>query len=135
MSESAEVVKQFCSLMAKRDAEALRPLLADDAVYQNVGMPSRVGVDAIVEDLSGQFAMFPDTYEYEMKNMAVDCDVVLTERLDYIGTKDDPKALPVMGTFVVRNGKIVRWHDYWDSGLIAKMFSGDDVSSLVPANY
>ena len=134
MTGPAEVVKQFCALMAKRDPEALRPLLADDAIYQNVGMPAQVGVDAIVADLSGQFAMFPDTYEYEMKNMAVDGDVVLTERLDYIGTKDDPKALPVMGTFVVRNAKIVRWHDYWDSGLIAKMLTGDDISSLVPAS-
>jgi limonene-1,2-epoxide hydrolase len=37
-----------------------------------------------------------------------------------------------MGTFVVRDGKIVRWTDYWDSGLIGKMMSGDDYGALVP---
>lgn len=33
-----EVVQQFCSGMRNRDAEALRPYLADDVVYQNAGM-------------------------------------------------------------------------------------------------
>jgi limonene-1,2-epoxide hydrolase len=133
--DAAMLVREFCGLMAKRDPESLRPYLADDALYQNVGMPAEVGADAIVANLAGQFAMFPDTYAYEMKNLAVDGDVVLTERLDYIGTGDDPKALPVMGTFVVRDGKIARWHDYWDMVLLGKLFAGEDVSSLVPTNY
>ena len=34
-----EVVRQFCALMEKRDAEALRPFFTANAVYQNVGMP------------------------------------------------------------------------------------------------
>jgi limonene-1,2-epoxide hydrolase len=133
--DAALVVREFCGLMAKRDAESLRPFLADDALYQNVGMPAEVGADAIVANLAGQFAMFPDTYAYEIKHLAVDGDVVLTERLDYIGTSDDPKALPVMGTFVVRDGRIVRWHDYWDTGLLGKLFAGEDATSLVPMRY
>jgi len=32
----------------------------------------------------------------------------------------------------VRNGKITRWTDYWDSGLIAKMMADEDYSALVP---
>jgi len=40
--------------------------------------------------------------------------------------------LPVMGTFVVENGKIRRWTDYWDSGLMGKMMAGEDTSELVP---
>jgi limonene-1,2-epoxide hydrolase len=133
--DAAMVVREFCGLMAERDAESLRPYLADNAIYQNVGMPAEVGADAIVANLAGQFAMFPDTYAYEMKNMGVDGDVVLTERLDYIGTSDNPKALPVMGTFVVRDGKIARWHDYWDMGLLGKLMTGEDVRSLVPMSY
>ena len=38
MSDAASVVRAFCELMAKRDAEALRRFVADDAVYQNTGM-------------------------------------------------------------------------------------------------
>ena len=34
MSDPVDVVRQFCALMEKRDPEALRPFIADDAVYQ-----------------------------------------------------------------------------------------------------
>ena len=37
-----------------------------------------------------------------------------------------------MGTFIVRDGKITRWTDYWDTGLMGKMMGGEDTSALVP---
>lgn len=129
-----EIVQEFCDLMTKRDPEAVRPYLADDVVYQNVGMPPTAGVDAVVENLAGQMAMFPDSYRYETVNSVSDGDLVMNERLDHVR---DPQgrehALPVMGTFVVRDGRIARWTDYWDSGLIAKMMSGEDYATLLPA--
>lgn len=70
MPHPVDVVRQFCALMEKRDAEALRPLLADGAVYQNVGMPATVGADAIVENMAAQFSMFPDAYAFEIVNIA-----------------------------------------------------------------
>lgn len=136
MSDAKALVQEFCDRMANRDAEALRRFIADDAIYQNVGMPASVGADAIVANLAGQFGMFPDSYAYEMKNIAAEGDVVLTERLDFVSVPGGtPVGVPVMGTFVVRNGKIVRWHDYWDLGLPQKMLSGADVSGLVPQHY
>jgi limonene-1,2-epoxide hydrolase len=121
--------------MAKRDAEALRGFLTDDAVYQNCGMPGTVGLDAIIENLAGQFAMFPDSYEYVMKNIAANGDVVMTERLDMIRTPSGIQGVPVMGTFVLRDGKIRRWHDYWDTALPMKMMTGEDVAGFVPTAY
>ena len=51
----------------------------------------------------------------------------MNERLDHVKRPDGKvHALPVMGTFVVRDGKITRWTDYWDTGLIGKMMSGED---------
>ena len=135
MSAPVDVVRKFCALMEKRDAEALRPLIADNAVYQNVGMPASNGVDAIVENMAAQFAMFPDAYAFEIVNMASDGPVVLTERLDYIQAPDGSKpAVPVMGTFVVNEGgKITRWTDYFDVSLTVKILQGEDISALVPA--
>ena len=135
MSAPVDVVRKFCALMEKRDAEALRPLIADKAVYQNVGMPASNGVDAIVENMAAQFAMFPDAYAFEIVNMASDGRVVLTERLDYIQAPDGSKpAVPVMGTFVVgESGKITRWTDYFDVSLTVKLLQGEDISALVPA--
>jgi limonene-1,2-epoxide hydrolase len=135
MSSPADVVRQFCALMEQRDAEALRPLLAEGAVYQNVGMPAFTGPDAIVENMAAQFAMFPDAYAFEIVNLASEGSVVLTERLDYIQAPDGSKpAIPVMGTFVVDDdGRITRWTDYFDLNLTLKLLQGEDISALVPA--
>jgi limonene-1,2-epoxide hydrolase len=134
MSDPADVVREFCALMERRDPEALRPLLADNAVYQNVGMPAFVGVDSIVENMAAQFSMFPDAYAFEIINIAASGPVVLTERLDYIQAPNGTKpAVPVMGTFVVGgDGKITRWTDYFDLSLIVKLLQGEDISALVP---
>jgi limonene-1,2-epoxide hydrolase len=91
VSNPVDVVREFCALMERRDPDVLRPLLADNAVYQNVGMPAFTGVDAIVENLGAQFSMFPDAYAFEIVNIANDGSVVLTERLDYIQTPDGAK--------------------------------------------
>lgn len=134
MSNPIDVVREFCALMEGRDPDALRPLLADDAIYQNVGMPAFIGVEAIVENMAAQFSMFPDAYAFEVVNIASDGAVVLTERLDYIQAPDgSTPAIPVMGTFVVGDdGKITRWTDYFDVNLIVKLLQGEDISALVP---
>lgn len=134
MPHPVDVVRQFCALMEKRDAEALRPLLADGAVYQNVGMPATVGADAIMENMAAQFSMFPDAYAFEIVNIAHDGPIVLTERLDYIQAPDGSKpGVPVMGTFVVdEDGTITRWTDYFDVNLTVKILQGEDISALVP---
>lgn len=122
--------------MEQRDAEALRPFLAEGAVYQNVGMPAFVGPDAIVENMAAQFAMFPDAYAFEVVNLASEGSAVLTERLDYIQAPDGSKpAIPVMGTFIVDDdGRITRWTDYFDLNLTMKLLQGEDISALVPAS-
>ncbi len=135
MSNPIAIVREFCELMEKRDPDALRPLLAENAVYQNVGMPAITGVDAILDNMGAQFAMFPDAYAFEIVNIASDGPVVLTERLDYIQTPNGEKpAVPVMGTFVIDDNKITRWTDYFDLNLTVKLLQGEDITALVPAS-
>ncbi|MET0702057.1 MAG: limonene-1,2-epoxide hydrolase family protein [Mycobacterium sp.] len=136
MTDPIEVVETFCGLMQERDPALLRPYLTDDAVYQNVGTPATVGVDAITTNLAQQFAAFPDSYAYELINIAASGTAVLTERLDMIKTPaGDVVGVPVMGTFVVHEGKIARWTDYWDTTLPRKLMTGTDVTDLVPNDY
>ena len=57
----------------------------------------------------------------------------MNERTDHIqGPDGTVHALPVMGTFIVRDGKITRWTDYWDTGLMGKMMSRRGHVELVP---
>jgi limonene-1,2-epoxide hydrolase len=135
LSDPAEVVLRFCELLSGRDAKAVRPHLADDAVYQNVGMAASIGADAIVADLGNQYTMFPQTYRFEIKHLAVKGDVVMTERVDYLEGPGMKMAPPVMGVFVVKAGLIARWTDYFDSALIGKILGGDDVAGLVSPGY
>jgi limonene-1,2-epoxide hydrolase len=133
MTAAKQVVRQFCDLMSKRDPESLRPYLADNVTYQNTGMPASVGAEETIANLAGQFGMFPDSYEYRMKNIVAEGEVVMTERQDMIKGPDGTlHPVPVMGTFIVRDGKIVRWTDYWDTTLPVKMMSGEDYAALVP---
>ena len=135
MADAIEVVASFCDAMGNRDPDALRPYLDPGVVYQNTGMPAKKGIDDVLADLAGQFSMFPDTYEYRTENVAANGNVVLTERVDMINGFDGSlHGVPVMGTFVVEDGLIARWTDYFDTGLIGKMLSGEDYTGLVPGS-
>ena len=59
MTDNAKLVRDFCDLMVKRDADTTRPYFAAEAVYQNTGMPATVGVEAIVANLAGQYRDVP----------------------------------------------------------------------------
>ena len=130
-----QVVREFCAAVSKRDPEALRPLLAPSVVYQNVGVGTSDGIAATIENIAGQWAMFPETYEFEIVNLAVSDNVVLTERIDHVGPGGGAPIAPVplMGRFEVESGRITRWYDYFDTALVAKMFAGDDVHDLIPS--
>ncbi|MGH3579503.1 MAG: limonene-1,2-epoxide hydrolase family protein [Mycobacterium sp.] len=125
VAEGAErVVRDFCATFAKHDAEALRPFFADDVVYHNMPMDPAVGIDAAVAFIDGFFAMC-DSMVIETLNLAVRGNLVLTERVDTFTVGSTEAALPVMGTFEVRDGRIIAWRDYFDLAQITKMLSGD----------
>jgi limonene-1,2-epoxide hydrolase len=54
----------------------------------------------------------------ETTHLAVRDDVVLTERIDTFTVGGKEAALPVMGTFEIRDGKIAKWRDYFDMAQI-----------------
>jgi limonene-1,2-epoxide hydrolase len=84
MGDAVELVRQFCAQWEKGDVGALVEYFADDAVYHNIPVDPVSGKDAI--------------------RATVDVFVLPATTIE----------LPVMGTFEVRNGKIVAWRDYFD---------------------
>ena len=118
-----------------RDREVLRPLLDQDAIYQNVGMEASRGIEAVIENVAGQWVMSAETYEFEIVNLAISGSVVLTERIDRVGVGGGvPVApVPVMGRFEVESGKITAWCDYFDTPLVGKMLAGESVDGLTPS--
>ena len=107
------------------DREALRPFLADDVVYHNIPMDPVVGIEDTVAFLAGFLAMC-DRMEIETTHLAVRDGVVLTERVDTFTVAGKAAALPVMGTFEIRDGKIAAWRDYFDMAQITAAWGGGD---------
>jgi limonene-1,2-epoxide hydrolase len=108
-----DVVRRFCSAVSARDTEILRPMLGDNVVYHNIPLEPSQGIDATLEALATLFVMF-DEITFEIVHLAATGNTVLTERVDLLRTARAEAMLPVMGSFDVKNGRIVAWRDYFD---------------------
>lgn len=126
-----EVVRKFCELVGQKDLAGVEGLFDEAVVYHNVGTEPAVGREASLEALKFQFDVF-DPIVFRLRNLAVDNNVVLTERVDEVTANGVAAPVPVMGTFEVRDERIVAWRDYFDIGLTGRLMAGEDVASLLP---
>ncbi len=131
MATAAEVVREFCAAIDRKDLATVESLLDEKVVYHNIGSEPAVGRDAAVAAVKFQFDMF-DPISFRIRNLVEDGRTVLTERVDEITANGIMAPVPVMGAFEVTGGRIVQWRDYFDMGLVGKLMSGDDVTSLLP---
>ncbi len=131
MASPADVVREFCSAIGRKDRAAVESLLDDKVVYHNVGSEPAVGRDATLAAVQFQLDMF-DPIEFRIRTLAAAGDTVLTERVDVITANGITAPVPVMGTFETRDGRIVAWRDYFDMSLVGKLMAGEKVDSLLP---
>ena len=94
------------------DLDAILNALTDDVHYHNIPMEPLHGRDAVANYLKGAWKF--DECEWRLLNVAVRADTVLTERIDEFVFGGQRVSLPVMGVFVVRDGQIAAWRDYFD---------------------
>jgi limonene-1,2-epoxide hydrolase len=113
VAEPITIVRDFCAAWAEGDLDALMAYFADDAVYHNIPLAPVEGVNAIRTTIAG-FTTGVDRVEFEVRHIAADGDVVLTERVDSFVFPSARIDLPVSGTFELRDGKIAAWRDYFD---------------------
>ena len=123
-ADPERIVREFCDAVGKHDAEALRPFFTDDVVYHNIPMEPAVGIDTAIAFIEGFFGMC-EHMVIENVHVAVNGNVVLTERIDTFTVGQIVAPLPVMGTFELRDGKISAWRDYFDMAQITAMLTGD----------
>jgi len=113
VADAAAIVREFCDTWARGDLDAIMAFFADDAVYHNIPVAPVTGVDVIRQTIAG-FTTGVDKVAFEVKHLVADGDVVLTERVDVFEFPNGRIALPVSGTFELRDGKIAAWRDYFD---------------------
>lgn len=113
MSAEIELVERFLATLEALDVDGAVALCADDVVYQNVPLPPARGRRAVEKQLRAM-AKAGTGFDVEMRNIAANGPVVLTERVDILRRGSFAMEFWVCGTFEVRDGKIVLWRDYFD---------------------
>lgn len=121
MSDNKAIVQDFFDALARRDWDGMRKHLAEDAHYTDVGVPGPggYGPDGVLARL--RLGIEPlEGYEHlPGARMVAEGDLVMTEHTErwtfHTGEVIDHSFVSVTE---LRDGKIVRWHDYSNIGNI-----------------
>jgi limonene-1,2-epoxide hydrolase len=113
MTTPLETVNAFLVAAAARDYDTALPLLTDDIEYQNMPIAPVKGREAVKEQLEMLLAMGTGS-EWKVLREVADGDTVMNERVDRFQINGAWADLPVMGVFVLRDGLIAEWRDYFD---------------------
>lgn len=114
MSQNIALVEDFISAWNEMDFERVMSFFTPDCVYHNIPMPVAEGTEAIAAIVNSLGGM-ASSIEWVVHHIAeTSSGVVLTERTDKFQVGDKAVALPVMGTFELRDDKISAWRDYFD---------------------
>ncbi len=121
---AGEVVANLIKANEAKDIDAVLAMLTDDVEYENVGMGVCRGHDE-VRGLLGPFLDSAEGVAWEVLAQLESGDTVMNERVDRFflpgGKEVDVR---VAGYFEVRDGKVRRWRDYFDTGKLLTDLAG-----------
>lgn len=118
-----ETVTTFIRALERKDLDAALALVTDDVEYDNVPMGKRFGPAGIREALE-PFLAPCSAIDWVIHHQVAAGDVVMNERLDRFEIGGRWIELPVAGLFVLQDGKIALWRDYFDLGMFQKAMAG-----------
>lgn len=123
--DNAEIVRNFCAEWdaPAPDGEKLASYFSEDAFYHNIPMQPIEGRENIKNALSGMAGTMV-SQGWDVLSLVAQGDTVMTERIDKFDAQGNAVALPVMGVFELRDGKIASWRDYFDLATFQKQMSG-----------
>ena len=109
--DAGTVVRTCLEALQAGDSEEALALLSPDVEWRNTGLPAIRGHRAhqALRDMARRGIGF----EVVLHHLAVDGDVVLTDRTDVLSFRRFRMKFWVCGTFVVRDGQVVLWDDHF----------------------
>jgi limonene-1,2-epoxide hydrolase len=109
--QNTRTVEVFLHALQDADLDTVGAVLAEDLVYQNVGLPTIHGRSRALK-LFG--SMGAGSFEVKVHRIAADGAAVLTERTDALIFGPLRLQFWVCGVFEVHDGEITLWRDYFD---------------------
>ncbi len=109
---NARTVEMFLHALQDEDFDTASAALADELVYQNVGLPTihgRARAMKLFKQMEGR-----GRFEVKIHRIAADGAAVLTERTDALIFGPLRLQFWVCGVFDVHDGQITLWRDYFD---------------------
>jgi limonene-1,2-epoxide hydrolase len=119
---ASEIVRTFLQAAEKRDYDTALALVTDDVEYHNMPIPPVYGPQGVKDTLEMLLATCQG-FEVVIHHEVANGEVVMNERTDRFLHNGNWAELPVAGVFVVREGKIASWHDYFDLDTIMKQLA------------
>jgi limonene-1,2-epoxide hydrolase len=113
MSNSEQVIRDFCAAWERCDIDELLGYFTEDAIYHNIPVDPAQGKEAI-RGVMMLFVPMSKKIEFQIDHLVAAGDIVFTERVDTFTLEKGTISLPVAGVFEVRDGKIAAWRDYFD---------------------
>jgi limonene-1,2-epoxide hydrolase len=114
VSDAAEtVVRNFLAAWKRSDLDELVGFISDDAIYTDGPRGTHSGIDAIKAELQSMVKMVPST-TIDVRTLVANGDTVFTERVDNFEVQGKPFGLEVAAVFIVDDGRIKYWREYYD---------------------
>ena len=128
---NALVVETFLNSLQDLDLTTADALLADDVVYQNVGLPTVRGRATVMKLMRGMEGRMG--FEVKFHRNVAEGSTVLNERTDAIVFGPLRLQFWVCGVFEVHDGRITLWRDYFDFFDMLKATVRGVIGLAVPA--
>jgi limonene-1,2-epoxide hydrolase len=129
--DNARIVEAFLNAFQDQDFDTADSLLADDLVYENVGLPTIRGGARVKKLLRGTEGRMG--FEVKFHRNVADGATVLNERTDAIVIGPLRLQFWICGVFEVHDGRITLWRDYFDFYDFSKAILRGIVGVAVPA--
>lgn len=117
-----KTVRDFMSSWHVDQPKAYEHYLSKDCVWEQPGMPTANGKAECLAILEAWQAASPRSqgdhlFRLVIRNVAVRGAVVIVERADEVIDESGQVVIsfPCVGVFVVRNGFVCEWRDYYDA--------------------
>ena len=98
----------------------------DGVLHSMMGTPIRGR--ASLRKVLGKHLAHIVRIEFEIRNIAVNGDVLILERVDHVTTPEGLHSLPVVGVIELRNGLIQSWREYFDSAQASSALAASKAS-------